>query len=139
MSHPPFHLAFPVTNLEAIREFYVSVLQCSIGRESDRWIDFNFFGHQLTAHLDESMSNKMPVNCVDGHSIPARHFGVILNWSDWDNLVDRMKKFNIQFYVEPYIRFKGESGEQRTFFVQDPSLNFLEFKCFRNEKLIFEV
>ena len=138
MTQPPFHLAFPVTNLEAVREFYVSVLNCSIGRESDRWIDFDFFGHQITAHLDPAMINEVPVNSVDGHSIPARHFGVILDWSEWDGLVDRIRDFNIVFYIEPYTRFKNQAGEQRTFFIQDPSRNFLEFKCFRNKKIIFE-
>ena len=138
MTQPPFHLAFPVTNLEAVREFYVSVLNCSIGRESDRWIDFDFFGHQITAHLDPTMINEVPVNSVDCHSIPARHFGVILDWSEWDGLVDRIRDFNINFYIEPYTRFKNQTGEQRTFFIQDPSRNYLEFKCFKDKKIIFE-
>ncbi len=139
MNQPPFHLAFPVTNLEPIREFYASVLQCAIGRESERWIDLNFFGHQITAHLDEAMSAEQTVNSVDGHSVPARHFGVILEWDDWDKLVDRMNEFDVEFYIEPYTRYKSQPGEQRTFFVRDPSNNFLEFKCFRDKKIIFEV
>ena len=139
MGNTPFHLAFPVSNLESIREFYVSVLQCSIGRESDRWIDFNFFGHQITAHLEETTSNACSVNRVDGHSVPARHFGVILQWDEWDRLVDRVNSKKIQFYIDPYTRFEKQPGEQRTFFIQDPSKNFLEFKCFRNQEIIFEV
>ncbi len=138
MSAPPFHLAFPVTNLTAIKEFYCSVLKCEIGRESDRWIDFNFFGHQITAHLDETKKRQSGRNEVDGKAIPARHFGVILDWDEWDELVERVKKNIIVFYVEPYTRFAGEAGEQRTFFIQDPCENFLEFKCFKNRTFIFK-
>ncbi len=137
MNIPPFHLAFPVTNLVAVREFYLSVLRCEIGRESERWIDFNFFGHQITAHLDESEAQQPSRNQVDNKAIPARHFGVILGWSDWDDMVARIKLNNIAFYVKPYTRFAGEAGEQRTFLIQDPSDNFLEFKCFQDKSYIF--
>ncbi|MDW3095187.1 MAG: glyoxalase [Gammaproteobacteria bacterium] len=138
MSSPPFHLAFPVTNLVTIREFYTSVLSCEIGRESERWIDFNFFGHQITAHLDETMMQQSGRNQVDSKAIPARHFGVILDRKDWDDLVKHVRRNNIDFYIDPYIRFAGEAGEQRTFFIQDPCENFLEFKCFQDRTFIFK-
>lgn len=133
----PFHLAFPVNDLASIREFYISVLECKLGRESDRWIDFNFFGHQITAHLDETEDNKIGQNQVDNHAVPARHFGVILPCESWDRLVEQVRACGIEFYIHPYTRFAGQPGEQRTFFIQDPSNNFLEFKCFQNSDLIF--
>ena len=135
---PPFHLAFPVDDLTTIRSFYLEVLQCQIGRESDRWIDFNFFGHQITAHLNATSRAKVGRNNVDNKAIPARHFGVILAWSDWDELVSRVRAHKVKFYLEPYTRFAGEVGEQRTFFIQDPSGNFLEFKCFRDMNYVFK-
>ena len=134
----PFHLAFPVTNIRATREFYRGVLQCKVGRESERWIDFNFFGHQITAHLDETAVDSPGLNPVDNKSIPARHFGAILSWKEWDRLVKRLTKLGIRFYIEPYTRFVGEIGEQRTFFIQDPSENYLEFKSFRNPDTLFK-
>ena len=134
----PFHLAFPVANLEAIRDFYASVLDCKVGRESERWIDFNFFGHQITAHLDESGYSDVACNDVDSKSIPARHFGVILPWNEWDGLVERVKSHEVVFYVTPYTRFEGQVGEQRTFFIQDPCGNYLEFKCFKDQSVIFQ-
>lgn len=135
---PPFHLAFPVTNLNATRDFYMRILKCRIGRESERWIDFDFFGHQITAHLDEASSQDVGRNDVDKKSIPARHFGAILPWDQWDQLVTRIKSHKVAFYVEPYTRFAGEVGEQRTFFIQDPSENYLEFKCFKQQSSIFQ-
>tara|TARA_R110002096_G_scaffold235909_4_gene426246 strand:- start:531 stop:953 length:423 start_codon:yes stop_codon:yes gene_type:complete len=137
MNIPRFHLAFPVTNLAVIREFYCSVLRCDVGRESERWIDFNFFGHQLTAHLDGTDVYQPGRNQVDNKPVPARHFGVILDWNDWDELCEHVKSYDIKFYIEPYTRFAGETGEQRTFFIQDPSQNYLEFKCFRDKSYIF--
>ena len=139
MTAPPFHLAFPVANLAAVREFYCSVLKCEIGRESKQWIDFNFYGHQITAHLDEADESVFGRNQVDNKAVPARHFGVILDWNDWDKLLLHIKSHEIVFYIEPYTRFAGEAGEQRTFFIQDPSNNFIEFKCFRDKAQIFEV
>ncbi len=138
MSAPPFHLAFPVTNLAAVREFYSSILRCGIGRESERWIDFNFYGHQITAHLDGTDIHQPSRNQVDNKAVPARHFGVILDWNDWDELLERVEFYDIAFYIEPYTRFAGEAGEQRTFFIQDPSENFLEFKCFQDKTYIFK-
>lgn len=135
---PPFHLAFPVNEIATTRHFYVDTLQCEIGRQSERWIDFNFFGHQITAHVDESLTDEAIRNQVDNKAIPARHFGAILPWQDWDNLVLRLNELKIAYYIEPYTRFVGEMGEQRTFFIQDPSGNYLEFKCFRNPNMIFE-
>lgn len=137
MNTPPFHLAFPVSNLVETRKFYTRVLQCSVGRESDRWIDFNFFGHQITAHLAEQEAAQMSVNQVDSKPVPIRHFGVILPWEQWDALVDRVKQNKVVFYIEPYTRFAGQVGEQRTFFIQDPCENFLEFKCFQNMETVF--
>lgn len=133
----PFHLAFPVTNLGAIRDFYTGVLKCRVGRESDRWIDFDFFGHQITAHLDESSLDNITCNDVDDKAIPSRHFGAILSWQQWDDLVVNVKAHDISFYIDPCTRFKGQVGEQRTFFIQDPCENYLEFKCFKDQSFIF--
>lgn len=138
MNMSPFHLAFPVTNLAAVREFYCSVLRCDIGRESKRWIDFNFFGHQITAHIDDADIGQLSRNQVNGKEVPTRHFGVILDWNDWDELLAHIKSYDITFYIDPHTRFTGEVGEQRTFFIQDPSKNFLEFKCFRDKSTIFK-
>jgi uncharacterized protein len=133
---PRFHLAFPVTDLAATRSFYCG-LGCTVGRSSDRWIDFNFYGHQLTAHLQSEPSGTVSTNPVDGESIPIRHFGVILEWQVWQQLADRLKSQQTAFVIQPYIRFKGEIGEQATLFIQDPSGNALEFKSFKDESRIF--
>lgn len=136
---PLFHLAFPVTDLEKARDFYCNILGCSTGRESARWIDFNFFGHQLVAHLVEPKDHpSVNTNQVDGHAIPASHFGIILCWEDYKKFVEKIKKDNIKFFIEPYLRFKGSAGEQATFFIKDPSNNYLEFKAFRNSDKLFE-
>ncbi len=132
----PFHLAFPVTNLERTKYFYETILGCSLGRTSERWIDFNFFGHQITAHLSEQGLD-WPTNTVDGHSVPVQHWGIILELSDWQTLAQRLQAQGIEFIIEPYIRFKGEIGEQATMFLRDPSGNVLEFKAFANDRLIF--
>ena len=134
---PPFHLAFPVTDIDATRTFYTQVLQCRLGRTAERWLDFDFFGHQITAHLDELATESPRLNSVDNKSIPAWHFGAVLPWKQWDDLVKRLKSLEVNFYIEPYTRFVGEIGEQRTFFIQDPSKNYLEFKCFRNPDTLF--
>ncbi len=138
MQLPRFHLAFPVNDIAVTRDFYINILRCSVGRESERWIDFDFFGHQITAHLDETETDQFGQNQVDDHSIPSRHFGAILEWNDWDQLRERLKKLEIKFYIKPYTRFVGEIGEQRTFFVQDPCKNYLEFKCFKHPDRIFQ-
>ena len=132
----PFHLAFPVDNLEKTREFYTEVLGCNEGRSSDRWIDFDMYGHQVVAHLIDKVEN-VQTNPVDGDDVPASHFGVILNLEDWEELADRLKKIDMDFIIEPHIRFKGETGEQATMFFLDPCGNALEFKAFKNDDMIF--
>lgn len=134
----PFHLAFPVKDIASTRYFYGTFLQCEIGREAERWIDFNFFGHQLSAHVAEDQLIDIVTNEVDQHAVPASHFGCVLPWLSWDQLVERCQQFNISFYIAPYTRFEGQIGEQRTFFIQDPSGNFLEFKCFKQSQSLFE-
>ncbi len=133
----PFHLAFPVSDLSSTLEFYRDVVGCSIGRTSEHWIDFNFFGHQVTAHLKPEETAKARTNQVDGDAVPVRHFGVILSMSDWDGLVDRLRAKGVQFLIEPHVRFKGEVGEQATLFLFDPSGNALEFKAFADASMIF--
>ena len=135
---PRFHLAFPVHNLESAREFYVNVLGCDTGRESDSWIDFNLYGHQIVAHLSPDDCSPVSTNPVDRDDIPCRHFGVILEWGEWEVLQNRIKKLEHRFLVEPKIRFKSKPGEQGTFFVNDPSGNALEFKSFKNDSMVFE-
>ena len=134
----PFHLAIPVTDIETTRKFYVDVLQCSVGRESDRWIDFNFFGHQLTSHLVLNTEDSVASNNVDEEAVPVRHFGIILEWKDWQDLADKLKVTQVEFIIEPTIRFKGKTGEQATMFIKDPSGNVLEFKSFRDDEKIFK-
>ena len=132
----PFHLAFPVTDLSTTRSFYVDVLQCNIGRSSDKWIDFDMFGHQVVAHLVDKNSHPT-TNSVDGDEVPASHFGIILTMDQWNQLKQHLQQFDIKFIIEPKIRFKGESGEQATMFFLDPSGNALEFKAFKHDKQIF--
>jgi len=134
----PFHLAFPVHDLEAARHFYTEVLDCTIGRHTDDWIDFNLYGHQVVAHLKPLELSKTKTSEVDGHDVPVRHFGVILEWNDWEVLADKLKNKKIEFLIQPYVRFKDEAGEQATMFFLDPSGNALEFKAFRDDKCIFE-
>ncbi len=137
--HPPFHLAFPVTDLEAARRFYGELLGCRTGRESDRWIDFDFWGHQLVAHLVAPEQHPAAVtNPVDDHDVPASHFGAILSWDEFETLAGRLRERGVEFVIEPYLRFAGRVGEQKTMFVKDPSGNHLEFKAFRNPEVLFE-
>jgi extradiol dioxygenase family protein len=135
MTMPPFHLAFPVDDLEAARVFYVETLGCKVGREDARWIDFDFFGHQITAHLAPGEGGG--TNPVDGKAVPVRHFGAILDWDDWHALAERLKAVGTAFVIEPYIRFTGEPGEQATMFLTDPAGNALEFKSFKDKSRIF--
>ena len=132
----PFHLAFPVDDLEKTREFYINILGCREGRSSDRWIDFDMYGHQVVAHLIDKVE-KVQTNPVDGDDVPASHFGVILDLEDWEELADSLKKIDMDFIIEPHIRFKGETGEQATMFFLDPCGNALEFKAFKNDDMIF--
>jgi len=134
---PPFHLAFPVDDLAKADTFYTEVLGCSRGRSSDHWIDFNFFGHQVVAHLKPEEAGTGTTNEVDGDKVPVKHFGVILEWDQWEKLADKLKKYKIDFIIEPHIRFKGEVGEQATMFFLDPSGNALEFKAFKDQSQIF--
>lgn len=134
---PPFHLAFAVTDLAATERFFVNLLGCKIGRTSQRWIDFDFFGHQVTAHLVDGALSKAETNPVDGEKVPSRHFGAILDWDDWQALSQRLKEAEIDFLIAPTIRFAGEVGEQATMFFRDPSGNALEFKAFKDKAQIF--
>jgi hypothetical protein len=138
--HPPrypFHLAFPVTDLPSTRQFYTHLLGAEEGRCSQTWVDFNFFGHQLTAHLQPQPQPEISTNWVDGDAVPVRHFGVILNWEDWQALAERLRLAGTAFVIEPRIRFAGEAGEQATLFIRDPSGNALEFKAFQSPDQIF--
>lgn len=133
---PRFHLAFPVHDLEAARGFYAGLLGCTVGRESGRWIDFDFHGHQITAHL-AAEGDAVAANAVDGDLVPVRHFGLILDRDAWDAMAQRLEGAGTQFLIEPRVRFKGGPGEQATMFVRDPSGNALEFKSFADEGAIF--
>ena len=132
----PFHLAFPIKSIEMTKSWYTNILGCSVGRESERWVDFNFFGHQISAHLSKK-SDFITHNTVDGQEVPSRHFGIILSPSDWNILAKRLTDLGVDFIIEPYTRFKGEKGEQSTLFIKDPSENCLEFKSFKNDAMIF--
>jgi extradiol dioxygenase family protein len=136
----PFHLAIPVSNLSICRKFYHNILECEEGRSSDHWVDFNFFGHQLVIHQkpNHNMETNRISNPVDGHEVPVPHFGVVLEWEQWESFAERLKSKNIKFIIEPYIRFKGKLGEQATMFFMDPENNALEFKAFKNIDQLFE-
>lgn len=133
----PFHLAFPVHDLEAAREFYGGVLGCEEGRSSESWVDFNLHGHQIVAHLDASSSGVRLANEVDVDHVPVPHFGVILSMSDWEAMAERLRSAGTDFVIEPKVRFRGEVGEQATMFFFDPSGNALEFKAFGDPSQIF--
>ncbi|MEL6368690.1 MAG: VOC family protein [Pseudomonadota bacterium] len=135
----PFHLALPVTDLDQTRRFYTELMRCPIGREASRWLDLDFFGHQVTLHRVDTIETSDGHNDVDADHVPARHFGVILKPSDWRELADRMVAAGVQFIIEPKIRFEGQVGEQATMFFRDPSGNALEFKSFANDADIFAV
>ena len=132
----PFHLAVPVKDLEKARSFYKDILGLDEGRSSGRWVDFNFYGHQFVIH-EIDVKDKIGYNPVDNQQVPVPHFGVVLEWGDWEELKGRCESKDVQFVVEPYIRFEGEVGEQATMFFLDPSGNALEFKAFRSDAQIF--
>jgi len=134
---PPFHLAFPVHDLQHARAFYGGLLGCKEGRSSEQWIDFDFYGHQVVAHLSAPEAGPAATNLVDGKAVPVRHFGVILPWDEWQQLADRLRQAGARFVIEPGIRFAGQVGEQATMFLLDPSGNALEFKTFRDLNRIF--
>lgn len=133
----PFHLAIPVIDLESADAFYCGLLGCSKGRTASRWIDLNFFGHQVTLHLVDDSATVVDTNPVDGDSVPARHFGVVLKMADWQALADRLVAEGQDFLISPRIRFEGEIGEQATMFLYDPSGNALEFKSFSDPTQLF--
>jgi extradiol dioxygenase family protein len=132
-----FHLAFPVNDLASAREFYGNVLGCEEGRSSDRWIDFNLYGHQIVAHLAENSAGVKASNSVDTDDVPVPHFGIVLPMDEWQQLADRLRENGVRFVIEPKIRFKGEVGEQATMFFLDPSGNALEFKSFADFSQVF--
>ncbi len=133
----PFHLAIPVDDLAAAEEFYCGLLGCNKGRTAARWIDLDFFGHQVTLHLVDGDDSTPATNPVDGDSVPSRHFGVVMEMSDWRALADRLERAGCEFLIPPRIRFQGEVGEQATLFVCDPASNALEFKSFADPSRLF--
>jgi len=137
MTRPRFHLAFPVRDLAEARAFYGQLLGCREGRSSDEWVDFDFFGHQIVAHLTGSEGGAEAYNRVDGEDVPLRHFGVILDMADWRDLVAELQAAGVDFLIEPGVRFEGQAGEQATLFVRDPSGNALEFKAFASDTMVF--
>ena len=134
---PPFHLAFPVHDLEAARAFYGGLLGCPEGRSAEAWIDFDFFGHQIVAHFAPDKAPRAHHNPVDGHDVPVPHFGAVLPMEAWERLADRLRDAGTAFVIEPTMRFRGEPGEQATMFFLDPSGNALEIKAMRDPTNLF--
>lgn len=134
---PPFHLAFPVTSLSDARAFYGGLLGCAEGRSSAEWVDFDFHGHQIVAHLAPETAGRNHHSGVDGDEVPVPHFGLVLPMSEWQALAERLRAAGIEFVVEPHVRFKGQPGEQATMFFLDPSGNALEFKAFADHSQLF--
>jgi extradiol dioxygenase family protein len=137
MAIPLFHLAFPVDDLGKARAFYGGLLGCPEGRSAEDWVDFDFYGHQIVAHLSPSEVGHRRTSRVDGDSVPVRHFGVILSMDEWHELADKLNKAGTRFIIEPHVRFKGEVGEQATMFFLDPCGNALEFKAFEDMSQVF--
>ena len=136
-SMPPLHLAFPVRDIEEARQFYVGVLGCGEGRSAADWVDFDFYGHQVVAHLAPDECGHKQTSAVDDHQVPVRHFGAVLSIPQWEALAEKLRRAGTKFIIEPYIRFKGEVGEQATMFFLDPSGNAIEFKAFKNMESLF--
>ena len=134
---PLFHLAFPVHDLAAARRFYGELLGCPEGRSSEDWVDFNFYGHQIVAHLSPDEAGHRNTSAVDGDEVPVRHFGAILPMAQWQSLADKLTRAGTKFVIEPHVRFKGQVGEQATMFFLDPSGNALEFKAFGDLSQVF--
>ncbi len=134
---PPFHLAFPVRDIEEARQFYVGLLGCGEGRSASEWVDFDFYGHQIVAHLAPGECGHTQTSAVDAHQVPVRHFGAVLSIPQWEDLAAKLKAAGTTFIIEPYVRFKGEVGEQATMFFLDPSGNALEFKSFADDSQVF--
>lgn len=137
MTPPLFHLAFPVDDLATARRFYGGLLGCPEGRSSNEWVDFNFYGHQIVAHLSPGEAGHRATNAVDGDNVPVRHFGVILPMKEWQALADRLVAAGTKFVIEPHVRFQGQAGEQATMFFLDPCGNALEFKSFLDLSQVF--
>ncbi|MDC8832188.1 VOC family protein [Alteromonas gilva] len=135
----PFHLAIPVDDLDKARQFYGTLLGCRQGRSDSHWIDWDFFGHQLVTHLVKAMPSKPEYNAVDGHAVPVPHFGVVMTMDDWQALAETLESAGMEFVIKPYVRFKGEPGEQATMFFMDPAGNALEFKAFADINQLFAV
>jgi len=133
-----FHLAFPVDDLDKARQFYSGLLGCNEGRSAPRWVDFDFHGHQISAHLRPDELSEISTNEVDGDKVPVRHFGLILPWDAWERLAAELESAGQDFVIAPRVRFQGEPGEQGTFFIRDPAGNVLEFKTFRAPGQVFE-
>ena len=133
----PFHLAFPVNDLEKAKQFYVNVLGCTTGREKEESCVFKFFGHQIVAHLVPNMP-ELTTNLVDGKQVPAMHFGLVMEWNDWHQLKDKLAKNGVEFVIGPYTRYEDQPGSQATMFIVDPAGNHLEFKSFKDESAIFD-
>lgn len=136
MKLTPFHLAIPVQEITTTRAFYRDILECKEGRSSDHWVDFDFFGHQLVIHISDNAPG-LSHNAVDGKSVPVPHFGVVLEWDVFHSFSKKLIKKEIDFIIEPYVRFEGQTGEQVTMFFMDPSGNALEFKAFKNMDQLF--
>ena len=136
-NYPRFHLAFPVTDLAEARRFYGEFLGCAEGRSSDDWVDFDFFGHQIVAHKVAAAAMADATSLVDGKQVPVRHFGVVTDRATWDALAERFRAARVRFVIEPYVRFRGEPGEQATMFLLDPFGNALEFKAFADVNQLF--
>ena len=134
---PLFHLAFPVTSLEKARAFYGRLLGCPEGRSAPDWVDFDFYGHQIVAHLAPGEAGHRSTNAVDGDNVPVRHFGAILSMRAWEQLAAKLRAAGQEFVIEPHVRFKGEVGEQATMFLLDPCGNALEFKAFKDPAKLF--
>jgi len=137
MDIPRFHLAFPVRDLDDARAFYGGLLGCPEGRSSEHWVDFDFHGHQIVAHLAPEETGHRATNEVDGEAVPVRHFGVIVTLPAWEALAERLKAAGTRFVIEPQVRFHGQPGEQATMFLLDPSGNALEFKAFASDHSVF--
>lgn len=137
MTRPRFHLAFPVRDLAEARDFYGKLLGCPEGRSSPEWVDFDFYGHQIVAHLSPDEVGHRNTSAVDGEDVPVRHFGAILTLSEWQELAAKLEAAGTSFVIEPQIRFQGQPGEQATMFFLDPSGNALEFKAFADDAMVF--
>ncbi|MDG1659349.1 MAG: VOC family protein [Crocinitomicaceae bacterium] len=136
--NPSFHIAFPIKDIELTKKFYCDVLGCTIGRSASNWIDLNFFGHQITAHVNKEAVCSLPYYRSNVNALPLYHFGAVLQWNDWHRLLYRLMEKKIPFLIGPKTVFEGEVGEQKTFFLEDPNGYAIEFKSFQNEDNLFK-